>query len=606
MTRCQNCFEAYDNTYELCPHCGYTQGDAPKELYHLHPGMELAGRYLVGQVLGFGGFGTTYKVWDKNLHTVLAIKEYYPAGLVNRVPGTMDVTLYAGSRKQEYDHGLVRFLDEARSMAKFSTHRNIINIFEYFEENNTAYIVMEFLDGLTLGEFLKMDEMDIEACIDVTMQVSAALKDIHAAGIVHRDVSPDNIFLCNGGVIKLIDFGAARFSLDEDRQMTIILKPGFAPPEQYEKINEQGPWTDIYALGATLYYMVTGVKPEESTNRRIKDELVPPHELDEAIPEFVSNTILKAMAIDRHMRFASVSEFEKALQHEKKVLPPKMELKRRKQKRLIGVLAAVLVLAIGGGLFGANYHEEKEAETLPDCQLVLWLPETRQTAFEEIIKAFNVSFPNVEIELKPIAAEQYAAELTQTQPLPNLFDSTGLPEPMLTNAQDLSGLLNVLDLKRYYALSKFEAKNQLPLGMIAPVIYVNNTLASPEDVDAIQASTATDRQAFFDGKAATWLASTAEYAAVQAALPGRYELLPAQGGAAQFSDLWSIGNCDKDQLKAAQRLLEFFLSDNAQDHLFIQQRSGAVPLNKQVLQEYCAVYSDFDGFFTSIDKYTFE
>ena len=111
MTHCPNCFEEYNPAYDLCPHCGYTHGDAPKELYHLHPGMELAGRYMVGQVLGFGGFGTTYKVWDKNLHTVLAVKEYYPAGLVNRVPGTKAVTVYAQNRRQEYDHGLARFLD---------------------------------------------------------------------------------------------------------------------------------------------------------------------------------------------------------------------------------------------------------------------------------------------------------------------------------------------------------------------------------------------------------------------------------------------------------------------------------------------------------------
>ena len=607
LIRCTNCFETYERDYDVCPHCGYTQGDAPKELYHLHPGMELAGRYMVGQVLGFGGFGTTYKVWDKNLHTVLAIKEYYPAGLVNRVPGTKEVTIYAQNRRQEYEHGLARFLDEARSMAKFSTHKNIINIFEYFEENNTAYIVMEFLDGLTLGEFLKTDEMDLNACTEVILQVSAALKDIHAAGIVHRDVSPDNIFLCTNGIIKLIDFGAARFSLDEDRQMTIILKPGFAPPEQYEKVNVQGPWTDIYALGATLYYMITNVKPEESTNRRIDDTLVPPHELDESIPEHISNTILKAMAIDRHMRFASVTEFERALQHEKKVLPPKKELKRRKRKRLVGVLAAVIVVAIGTGLFLNSYQKNIEAETLPDCQLVMWLPlpedeaaaEAKQQAFEEIIKTFNESFPNVKIELQAASSDT-----PLPSPLPNLFESTAA-QPH--GAVDLRDFVKSMDKKLCFFADQFPS-NQVPLGFVAPVIYVNTTLAKPDEIDAAEVSTmaGTDAQeAFFTGEAKAYFADTAQFSAVQRAMPARYAVVPADDAQARFSDLCSIGACNTNQRKAAERLLLFMLSDNAQDILHIRHRSGSVPINQQAVQVFSAVYSDFEGFFDNIDEYQF-
>ena len=627
LIRCINCFETHERGEEACPHCDYVAGDTALELNHLHPGMELGpkGRYSVGQVLGFGGFGTTYKVWDKNLHTVLAIKEYFPAGLVNRAPGTKEVTLYAANRRQEYDHGLMRFLDEARSMAKFSTHKNIINIFEYFEENNTAYIVMEYLDGLTLGEYLKTDEMDVDTCVEIILQVSAALKDIHAVGIVHRDVSPDNIFICTNGVIKLIDFDAARFSLDEDRQMTIILKPGFAPPEQYEKINVQGPWTDIYALGATLYYMITGTKPEESTNRRIEDTLIPPIEQNASIPAHINNTILKAMAIDRHMRFASVIEFEKGLNHQKKVLEPKKELKRRKTSRLIGVLAAVLVVAIGASIFTANYQRNKEAETLPDCQLVMWLPlpegeadaASKKQAFEEIVKDFNASFDNVKIELKTFSQEEYQAAVmaaAQTKTLPNMFESTGLQANNLSGSLLLTDLVKGIDGKLCYFLNKYDnhfpVKNQLPLGFIAPVIYVNTTLAKPDEIDAAEASAmaGTDAQElFFNGEAKAYFASTSEFSAVQRAMPARYALVPVGAAQAQgkFSDLWSIGTCDNDQRKAAQRLLLFMLSDNAQDILHIRHRSGAVPINRQAAQVFSTVYSDFEGFFENIDEYTF-
>ena len=597
--RCPNCFEVFSGEYRACPHCGYAQGGAPKELYHLHPGMALGagGRYLVGQVLGFGGFGVTYKVWDKNLGTVMAVKEYYPAGIVNRIPGQKSVNVYAQKRRGEYEHGLMRFLDEARITAQFSSHKNIINIFDYFEENGTAYFVMEYLDGITLSQYLKTDEPDVAACLEITSQVCAALRDVHKAGIVHRDISPDNIFLCNGGGVKVIDFGAARFSADEDSQLTIILKPGFAPPEQYERVNEQGPWTDIYALGATLYYMATGQKPEESTNRRVQDDLVPPMQRNPDIPEHLNNAILKAMAVDRHLRFAGCADFEQAILGEKRVFTPQAEKKKRSHRRLAAVLACVLAVTVGLGLFAARYHENKEAETLPDCSLVMAYIDdgdsAKKTAYEEIIKSFNESFPNVTITLEPFEDGDYGALS------PNLFESTGLG-----GGQDLSGLFGDLDKKPYYALPDMQLGKQFPLGFTAPVVYVNSTIASPGDV--IAANAGNDKAAFLDGTDGTYFGTTADYQEIQKALPGRYALVAPDSAAATFTDLWSIGEYTKDQQKAAARLLEYMLSERAQDLLFIQRRCGAVPLNRNSVKAFCDVYTDFEGFFQGAGDWDYE
>ena len=315
------------------------------------------------------------------------------------------------------------------------------------------------------------------------------------------------------------------------------------------------------------------------------------------------------MAIDRHMRFASATEFERALQHEKKVLPPKKELKRRKSRRLVGVLAAAIVVAVGTGLFLNSYQKNIEAETLPDCQLVMWLPlpedesaaAAKQQAFAEIIQTFNESFPNVEIDLQAVPSE------TQLPvPLPNLFESAGPPPG---GAADLRGFVRDLDKKLYHFTDQFPG-GQLPLGFVAPVIYVNTTLAQPDDIDAAEAGAmaGTDAQAqFFAGEAKAYFAGTAEFGAVQSALPARYAVVPVDAAQAQasFSDLWSIGVCDKDQQKAAQRLLAFLLSDNAQDILHIRHRSGAVPVNRQAVRVFSAVYSDFEGFFENIDQYTF-
>lgn len=334
VTQCRSCFKQYDEVFEVCPHCGYYNGLQVDEINQLPIGTMLNNRYVIGQVLGFGGFGITYKVWDTKLDAVCAIKEYYPSGFVNRNPRTNEIIVFSGKRSAEFEFGLSRFIEEAVNLAKFSEHDNIVHAFEYFEENKTAYIVMEFLDGVPLNRYLQENKISCNESVDIALKVCAALKCVHSNGIVHRDISPDNIFMCKDGRVKIIDFGAARFSAEDEKQRTIILKPGFAPPEQYESVSSQGPWTDIYALGATLYYLLTGVKPEESTNRKIEDNLQPPHELNENIPEYISNSVMKAMAVDRHLRFNSDDEFDKALNNKRKVVPLKDEVKEEKQKDL--------------------------------------------------------------------------------------------------------------------------------------------------------------------------------------------------------------------------------------------------------------------------------
>ena len=657
MKRCNYCFTEYEDEFDVCPACGYVKGDGAKELYHLYPGTTLHDRYIIGQVLGHGGFGITYMAWDKRHNIIMAIKEYYPSGLVNRVPGTQNVLLFTGNRLKEYNHGLMRFLDEARNMAKFSSHENIINVFEYFEENNTAYIVMEYLDGTTLNDFLKHNRMDYESGVEVVGHICHALKDIHEAGIVHRDVSPDNIFLCTNGVIKLIDFGAARFSSGEEQQRTIILKPGFAPPEQYEQVNIQGPWTDIYALGATLYYMVTGMKPEESTNRKISDTLLPPHEVDESIPEYIGNSIMQAMAIEKHMRFTTVSDFEKALNQKKKVLPVKTQIKRRKYRRLIGISAAALAVIVSISLFYMNWDRQRAEETLPDASISIAFfltgneafDSAREAAFSDIIETFQASFPNVTIDMRsyPIAGYEFAIfEAMTAGDSPTLFESTGFSAGMLENALDLSGVVNQLEHDEFHFLSEyslhFSDAKQLPLGFRAPVVYLNTSLVAFEgvslrnmedllaaDFDAevpivvgdadrgafqsafgrIRAETSEyTRGFFFAGRAGAYFSNTSTFFAVQEALPARYRLLyiDTDSPLAQFTDLWSISRyIGGDERRVAERFLTFMLSDHAQDVLHIRNRGGNLPINRYVLGVFSQVYNDFDGFFANIDSYTF-
>jgi hypothetical protein len=622
MKRCKNCFEEYDECYEVCPSCGYIEGSAAEEIFYLYPGTLLGGRYVIGKVLGFGGFGITYKAWDRKLDSVVAVKEYYPSGIANRAPGTKDVIIFAQNRVREYNHGLTRFLDEARNMAKFGAHSNIVNIYEYFEENSTAYLVMEFLDGVTLGDFMKNNALGVNTCVEIALRVADALKAVHGQGVLHRDVSPDNIFLCVNGAVKLIDFGAARFAAGEDRLLTIILKPGFAPPEQYERVNVQGPWTDIYALGATLYYMVTGVKPEESTNRRIQDDLPPPHVVNPGVPVNVSNAIMKAMAVDRHMRFESVEALEKGLIGVKKVIPLIQERKRRGRRRFAGVLAALLAVAAGGSVFAFTYNKEREAETLPDASIEIWYPLTgeaahdaaKEEALKEIAAEFAEGFPGsvLEISVESYPAGEYESAIMDALAEgdgPALFELAGLGGAALESAPDLSDVIGAAEEGDCYFLGEYgrglAERGRLPLGFNAPVVYVNTTLTEREGRGVSDlAGVGSDRESFLAGEAESYLGAASDFFDVQEALPARYRLMYADRRevSAEFTDVWSSA-AEGDELKVAKRLLAYMLSENAQDYFHLRRRSGALPVNKNALGEYCGVYADFEGFFDNIDGY---
>ncbi len=310
--RCLGCMAEKNTEDVVCPYCGWVEGSKPKESFHLHPNSILNDRYIVGVVLGYGGFGVIYKAWDTALGVQVAVKEFFPNGLVNRIPGETEVIIYDGEKRKQYENGLEGFLEEARNIAKFNNHPNIVKVSDYFLQNSTAYIVMEYLEGLTLNEYLSSleEKINYKDSIDIILPILQALKTIHKQNLVHRDVSPHNIMITTDNKIKLIDLGAARYSFaGHEKSLSVILKPGYAPPEQYRSKSKQGAFTDIYAIGATLYRMITGLVPEESVDRLIEDDLKKPSELDIELPGYIEKAIMKSLAIKESLRFQSVQNF---------------------------------------------------------------------------------------------------------------------------------------------------------------------------------------------------------------------------------------------------------------------------------------------------------
>ena len=283
-----------------------------ENLYCLRKGTRLIGRYTVEGVLGQGGFGITYLGMDELHKKKVAIKEFFPQGIVTRnieYEDTVTVTLVG--EKENYDKGKERFLKEAQTMAMFSKDKGIVKALDFFEINNTAYIVMEYLEGVTLKQYLRENKrIAAEDLVELLVPLIEALDEIHSQGLIHRDISPDNIMVLPDGRIKLMDFGAARdYTEFGEKSLSIVLKPGYAPPEQYQTHGVQGPWTDIYALCATMYKCITGENPPDAIDRLVDDHLKKISTFGITVSPQIEEAIIKGMSVAAKDRYQNVGDF---------------------------------------------------------------------------------------------------------------------------------------------------------------------------------------------------------------------------------------------------------------------------------------------------------
>lgn len=283
-----------------------------KNSYSLQRNTGLIGRYVIQKVLGQGGFGITYLGIDKLYGNKVAIKEYYPQKIAMRKAQYEDVvTVTSIEEKNNYNKGKKRFLDEVQVMARFNKNEGIVKILDFFEANNTAYIVMEYLEGITLKQYLgKYGAIQFRNLIEMMLPLLEALIEIHSQGLIHRDISPDNIMVQHNSKLKLMDFGAARdYTESGNKSLTVILKPGYAPPEQYQTHGVQGPWTDIYALCATIYKCLTGITPPDAIARVMDDKFKEPDQLDGKLSPDIKKILWKGMNIFPEERYQDIVEF---------------------------------------------------------------------------------------------------------------------------------------------------------------------------------------------------------------------------------------------------------------------------------------------------------
>lgn len=318
---CLGCMRELKEQEKVCPECQFSVDKYNQERSSrvLPLGTILSGKYLIGRVLGEGGFGITYLAWDLNKEEKIAVKEYFPAELAYRdtvLNSTERVTASGGAKRSYYEKGLKSFAQEAQNLQKFNWVSGIVSIRDYFYENNTAYIVMEYVEGKTLSQVMKEGGGPVEwkHALELTLPVLDALAVIHEYQIIHRDISPDNIIVGDDGKVTLIDFGAARIQTgNETKSMTITLKHGYAPIEQYQSRGRQGPWTDIYAMCATMYHLMSGRLPPNATERVMGAHLTQLAHLKPQIPQRISEAIARGMEVESGKRYQKVQELKIAL-----------------------------------------------------------------------------------------------------------------------------------------------------------------------------------------------------------------------------------------------------------------------------------------------------
>lgn len=357
MDYCPHCM--YPASGPVCKRCGKSTSWTPGE-QQLPAGTMLDGsglhRYLTGAAIGQGGFGITYIAVEPDSGKRVAVKECFPVQCASRAAGGVRVEPKPGMAAQ-LQGALNSFLDEARLLAKQTELKSVVQVEDFFSTNGTAYLVMEYLDGVTLSDKMKAEgRLPAQKLLSMLRPLMEDIGKLHASGIIHRDISPDNIMWMPDDTLKLLDFGCAR-SMEDGKSMSVLLKHGFAPVEQYQT-RGQGPWTDIYSLCATIYYCITGTLPTSAVERLEGDALVPPTALGAELTAKEETALLWGLAVQPTRRPQNIE----LLIGQLCPVPPKKPVKRKKRKkpedsgkakagkvpakRIIGLAAAALVLII--------------------------------------------------------------------------------------------------------------------------------------------------------------------------------------------------------------------------------------------------------------------
>lgn len=403
MKLCMGCMNEIEDHLSTCPYCGFNETALRQESYYLDPGTIIGGKYIVGRVLSYGGHTVSYMGMDAEKNRKVIVKEYLPSDFSTRSEGEKEVTIYSGDGQLQFEQGLTNFLNEANRIQHLQNINGIAKVYDCISENETGYVISEYVEGHTLKEILENGKRySAEEAANFIRKILQGLVEVHRMDIVHCDISPETIMITNSGDIKLTDFGATRYvTTANSKSLSIILKRGFAPEEQYRSKGVRGPWTDVYALGAVMYYMITGTVPQESVERALSDDLKEPSKLGISIPKNIENALMNALNVYQKDRTPSAEAFLSEL-NSREVKRIKVKQQKNKTgkipvwaKALVAGLACVVV---AGGVY--IVRNTRNSSTAIATHAITMVDLTGQTKEEVQDSIEELKKQGLEVELK--------------------------------------------------------------------------------------------------------------------------------------------------------------------------------------------------------------
>ena len=379
MKLCMGCMNQMDDHLKICPHCGFDESSLKQESFFLDPGTIIGGKYIVGKVLKYGGHTVSYLGMDAEVNRKVVVKEYLPSDFSTRSEGETEITIYSGEAQIQFERGLTNFLNEANKIESLDKPEGIAKVYDCVAENDTGYVISEYLEGKTLKEILDSGKRyNVKEATAFICKILKGLSKVHPMNIIHCDISPETIMVTDSGEIKLLDFGATRYvTTANSKSLAIILKQGYAPEEQYRSSGKRGPWTDVYALGAVMYRMITGIVPQESVERALVDELKDPSKMGVSIPPNIENALMNALNVYAEDRTKNADAFLREL-----TTPGTKRVKVINKNNETGkfptwakvLVASLLLIVVAGGVFlvrkplkkEENKGAEEKTYTIPD------------------------------------------------------------------------------------------------------------------------------------------------------------------------------------------------------------------------------------------------
>lgn len=603
IVKVYDCIEENQTVYLI------TEYMEPEQDFYLAPGTILNKKYRIKRSIGSGGFAITYEAYDKVMAERVAVKEFYPKGYVNRRPGETKVRICTGSKKDDYDLWKEQFLKEARNTRNLSENedvakeKDIIKVYDCFEENQTAYMIMEYVDAPLLKDKLKEGKMTEDTACGYMRALLKALVKVHRYGMVHADISPDNIFITGTDSVKLFDFGAARL-LGGDSSGDPLGKPGYAPPEQYDRNNQPAVSMDIYAAGAVFYEMLTGKRPIDAQRRLKGERLKKPGEYGVLVSAQIEKTMFRALALRPQDRFLTVQAFQRAI--------------KIKDLKKFAIPAAVVVVAAGMVVASRMISADKsklDFGNMESERLSVWLcaeEKTGEKLSEMLMESVQKEWEQITVDVRVISGETYTDQLTEAakkDKLPDVFCTDGIPASEYCT--ELSDLIDSMELSSYLYLERLKDQEEvyeLPTALQIGTVYISREKEEqlPAYFDYASLWEQRERLGFADDPDA--FAKFADSRDPVCLIAGdlsdmekveevTIEKIPSADFAAlpilkegkvtgSLINHYGIKKCeDINKNQAGMALLSMLFSDGMQSAYYMNNEEG-IPLNKTIFEEY--------------------